>query len=186
MSSSISPVSTRVTLTALPTTSAGHASGVARAIEKRVHSACSDEEAIRTAQGNLSLLRRLRLLILADGKTAEIFRWFKTAADMPARPEGGMQRCGMVTTAKRFQRECCNALDAPLLVCEPVFAEAMHLLRALPEGAGCGAGAHPEWGASRRVRDRRACRSVAQIDPEIPGHADVAGRRVHRPDVGNP
>ncbi len=39
----------------------------------------------------------------------------------------------MVTTAKRFQRECCNALDAPLLVCEPVFAEAMHLLARYPK-----------------------------------------------------
>ncbi len=62
-----------------------HASGASQTIEKRTHTASSDDEAIRTAKENLrhsapptasgfSLMRQ-------DGK--EICRWFKTDADGP-------------------------------------------------------------------------------------------------------
>ncbi len=67
-----------------------HANGIAKTIEKRMHTASSDDEAIRTAKENLHFsapptasgfsLRR------QDGK--EIRRWFKMETKNANRPKG--------------------------------------------------------------------------------------------------
>ncbi|MBX9829836.1 MAG: PIN domain-containing protein [Xanthobacteraceae bacterium] len=74
----------------------------------------------------------------------------------------------------RWVVERFEELDAPLLVCEPVLAEAMYLLARLSESAGRRLGAHPGWSIKPGIPDRRAHRGVAQIASEIQRHADVA------------
>jgi len=62
-----------------------YAGGAARMIEKRTHTAGSDDEAIRTAKENLQFSAPPTAsgfsLTRADGK--EIYRWFKAAAQNP-------------------------------------------------------------------------------------------------------
>ena len=65
-------------------------------------------------------------------------------------------------------------LAPPLLVCEPVLAEAMHLLARF-SGAQNALFGLLENGALHSIQYRRACPHFTQIASEIPGQADVAG-----------
>jgi hypothetical protein len=66
-------------------------------------------------------------------------------------------------------------LDPPLLVCEPVLAEAMHLLARFSGAQNALFGLLENWRAQDRIQYRRACPRLTQTASEIPGQADVAG-----------
>src|SRR5256885_2155436 len=65
-------------------------------------------------------------------------------------------------------------LDPPLLVCEPVLAEALHLLARFP--------AARKWRAQYRGPDRGSRPRPAQAAAEISGQTDVARRCLRRTD----
>jgi predicted nucleic acid-binding protein len=81
----------------------------------------------------------------------------------------------------RWVAERFNELDAPLLVCEPVFAEAMYypkakdaVLELIQNGA---------LSVAFRIDEHIGSLQVAS---KIQGHTDVPSRCMHRSHVGNP
>jgi len=76
-------------------------------------------------------------------------------------------------------------IEPPLLVCEPVLAEAVYLLRRY-----CRLTTRCSISSTTALLElrsgSRSMSRVAQIAAKVPGHADVIGRRVYRTNGGNP
>ena len=83
--------------------------------------------------------------------------------------------------AERF-----DELDAPLLVCEPVLTEAMYLLARYPKAQDAVLQLVQNGALSVAFRIDEHIGEITQIASEIQGHADVAGRRLHRLHGGDP
>ena len=88
----------------------------------------------------------------------------------------------------RWVVERFEELDAPLLVCEPVLAEAMYLLARYPKTQDAVLGLIENGALSVAFRLDEHLDALRKNGATLltGGHTDVAGRCMHRSDVGSP